>query len=133
MPKVSTMDFSSDVSQMNQQCMHIKMPLGPNCRAEKLVDPYPRETRGAQWNSNLDWGEGYEDMTWDEDIWPQIEDQTNIAIISALPMCKELEQEVFTSDEKKYRYKRFVFLSPDFGTGERARASKNQLFGNREK
>jgi len=37
MPKVSTMEYSSDVSQMKQMCMHIKMPLGPSCQINKLV------------------------------------------------------------------------------------------------
>ena len=72
------------------------------------VDPYPRETRGVQWTSNINWGDEYEEgeLTWEEDVWPQIEDQTNIAIISALSMCKELEGNIFTTDEQKHRYNR---------------------------
>ena len=129
MPKVSTLDFSSDVSQMHQQCMHIKMPLGPNCETRNLVKPYPRNTIGAQWTNELNWmDENALGMSWEDDVWPQIEDQTNIAILSALPKCKELESGIFKNDERAAkRYNRFVFLSPDFGTDKSGKVFMEEM------
>jgi len=129
MPKVSTLEYSSDVSRMNQMCMHIKMPLGPGCLADNLVDPYPRETGGSQWTKDLNWGEEYEEgeLTWEQDVWPQIEDQTNIAVIAGLPMCKEREADIFPTDEQKHRYNRFVFLSPDYGVDKSGKVFMEEM------
>ena len=126
-PKVSTKQYSPDVGTMGDLCMHIKMPLGPDCVASELVRPYPKSTRDRTWDGGLAYGslgdgkdggrgggEG-EGARWREDVWPQIEDQINLVVIGGVEKIKHRIAEVFNnSPANKDRYNRFVLLSPDF-------------------
>jgi hypothetical protein len=114
-PKISTVNYSPEVETMDDLCMHVKMPLGPGCHSSQLVRPYPKKTLGALWEDKLAFNGTDEKVEWKKDMWSQVEDQITINIMSGLASVKAREWEMFdgsVSDIKRYR--RFVFLSPDF-------------------
>mmetsp|Transcript_7971 Transcript_7971/g.16041 ORF Transcript_7971/g.16041 Transcript_7971/m.16041 type:complete len:668 (+) Transcript_7971:2-2005(+) len=113
--KISTVDYTPAIESMDDLCMHVKMPLGPGCLASNLVRPYPKATSGSVWEDKLEFKGTDKDVGWKDGIWQQVEDQVSINIISGLASVKAREWEMFGGDRDAIkRYKRFVFLSPDF-------------------
>ena len=112
--KISTVDYDPSEEHFSNICMHVKMPLGPKCSASKLIKPYPGFTEGDMWESGLQYKEE-SGVSWKRDIWPQVEDQVSIAVVSSLEKVRDATLAMFDGDsEATKRYKRFVFLSPDF-------------------
>ena len=56
----------------------------------------------------------FHDTSWDNEVWPQVEDQLIISIISGLNAIKEREMNDI-KEKDMTRYRRFTFLSPDYG------------------
>ena len=113
--KISTVEYSPAVETMDDLCMHVKMPLGPGCKAMNLVKPYPKKTLGKAWEGKLEFSGTAREVEWKKDMWSQVEDQVTIAIMSGLANVKAREWEMFDGDREAInRYRRFVFVSPDF-------------------
>lgn len=105
--KISTVDYTPSIESMQDICMHVKMPLGPGCEANKLVHPYPKSTDERNFEEHLNFKKVRRDVEWSTDIWQQVEDQVAITILSGLSNVKAAEWEIFDGDrDAMRRYRR---------------------------
>ncbi|GMH67024.1 hypothetical protein TrLO_g5362 [Triparma laevis f. longispina] len=126
-PKVSTKDYNPSAEFFEDLCMHIKMPLGPGCKAKHLVRPYPKSTEGDTWTKGLEFREGEKGGHWPS-MWTQIEDQVSVVVVSGLSKMKFAEHGIFQDDpKKKDDYRRFVFLSPDFAMDDTGKVFMEEM------
>mmetsp|Transcript_3598 Transcript_3598/g.6806 ORF Transcript_3598/g.6806 Transcript_3598/m.6806 type:complete len:683 (+) Transcript_3598:201-2249(+) len=125
-PKVSTKLYDPSPEYLEDLCMHIKMPLGPGCKAKSLVSPYPKNTEDG-WAKGLEFSPTSPDVNWPS-MWTQIEDQVSVVVLAGLSKMKLEEQKIFKDEQKKRdSYRRFVFLSPDFAVDDTGKVFMEEM------
>lgn len=116
-PKISTFAYNDSTAHLANPCMHVIMPLGEACIAfaDQLIKPYPPSTRSKLFLEHI---RGYRSKIavqwqemWAEEVWPQIAIKILMALVQSRTQPLKIDRRIKGAGR---RYKRFLFLSPDF-------------------